>query len=151
MKIALAFFADVLINLSILTVSYPIWREFSYNREPPAYWWHIYAWAAVLSSAILTPLAFAIYTLTRQLSRKATAITQIVVGFLLLSVLSVVAGSSSPYAMSGWYPLDDITAKFFGELQVLTFIPLCATTMGMTSGVLLWAVLRRRTSTSVQT
>ena len=143
MKIALAFFSDVLINFSILTVSYPIWRELSYHREPSAYWWRIYAWAAVLCSVILAALACAIYALTRQLSRKAIVITQIVVGFLFLSMLSFVAGSSSPYAMSGWYPLEDITAKFFGELQILTFIPLCATTMGIASGLLLWAVVRK--------
>lgn len=145
MKIVLAFVGDALINFSILVVSYPIWWEFSNHREPPAYWWRIYAWAAVLSSTILTALACAIYALTRQLSRKATVITQIVLGFLLLSALSVVAGSSSPYSMSGWYPLEDVSAKFFSELRVLTFVPLCATTMGIASGVLLWAVVRKRT------
>ena len=147
MRVALAFFVDALINFGILAVSYPIWWEFSNHRSPLRIG-GAFTLGRLLSSAILTALESAIYALTRRLSWKATVISQIVVGFLVLSLLSVVAGSSSSYAMSGWYPLEDITAIFFGELQVITFIPKCATTMGIASGVLLWAAVRKRTSTS---
>src|SRR5262249_39865355 len=149
MRVLVAFIADLVVNFGILIVSYPIWRELSYQRRPAAYWWHLYVWAAVLSTATLAALALAVYRITAQRSRTVTAIAQMIVGFLVLSVFSVVAGSSSPYAMSGWYPLEDITAEVFGGLQVLRFIPLCATSMAIISGLFLWVAVPRKTEANV--
>ncbi len=58
-------------------------------------------------------------------------LSHMVLALLALSATSIALGGRSPFAVPLPYPLEDISAKFFSELQVLRFIPLCATTMAV--------------------
>jgi len=143
-KYCLVVCADAAVNVCILACSYPIWWEFEYMRYPRKYWWGVYSWAAALSTAVVLVLALTTYVMLRKQSPNVMMFTHMFVSFVALSVVSVLGGTSGSDTLATWYPLADIDAKFFSELQILRFIPLCATSMGVVGGILFRSVLPKQ-------
>ena len=146
LRILLAICADLCINSAILMVTYPIWREFQYQRYPGSYWLRTYLLAGFISTLIVLLIAFIIAGIWKTGSGKRLFIAQIVVTFIVLSVVGISSDFSSPFAHSSWpQMLQLIAAKFFAELQSLRFMTLTASSISITSGVMLWfAVLAPR-------
>jgi hypothetical protein len=138
--------ADAILNFCILACSYPIWWEFEYMRYPNNYWWAIYSWAAVLGTAVVLVLSLATYIVLKKQSPNVMMFAHMFISFVVLSAISVLGGTSGTDTLATWYPLADIDAKFFSELQILRFIPLCATSMGIFAGVLFRLVLPKKRS-----
>jgi len=104
---------------------------------PASYWWGVYLWTALLSTAIVSVLGIVVAATLKKHGRNVLMFSQMFFSFVALSVISVLGGTSGPDALASWYPLADIDAKFFSELQILRFIPLCATSVAIVSGLLL--------------
>ena len=144
-KFVLILLFDLAINFGVLALSYPIWWEFTYQRYPASYWWGVYFWAAMLGTTVVSILAIVVFATLKNQGRNVLMFTEMFFSLVALSAISVLGGTSGPDALASWYPLADIDAKFFSELQILRFIPLCATSMAIVSGLLLrLAVLHRR-------
>jgi hypothetical protein len=145
-RIASVIFADFCVNTAILMVTYPIWREFQYQRYPSSYWLRTYLLAGFISTLIVLVVALLITGIWKKASVKRLLIAQIVITFIVLSILAVSSDFSSPYALSSWpQMLQLIAAKFLAELQSFRFMILTASSMSVASGLALWfAVLAQR-------
>ena len=142
--IPLVILADLFVNTIILCVTYPIWREFAYQRHPFGFWIRVYLWASVYSTAIAFcagAIAFLCYG--RKSLRKASVL-HIVATFGLLAFLAIAADFSEPYPASSWPILiQEIAAKFFSELQSIWFTAITATSISIVAGLLNFAVLKK--------
>jgi hypothetical protein len=144
-RIIFAVFADFCINTAILMVSYPIWRELQYQRYPTEYWVRTYLLAGFISTLVVLVVAFTIAGIWRTAAVKRVFIAQIVITFIVLSLLSIFYDFSSPFALSTWpQMLQLIAAKFFAELQSMKFVAVCASSIAVASGLLLLMTLHHK-------
>jgi hypothetical protein len=145
-RIASVIVADFCVNTALLMVTYPIWREFQYQRYPSNYWLRTYLLAGFISTLIVLVVALTIAGIWRTAAVKRLFIAQIVITFIVLSLLGISCDFSSPYALSSWpQMLQLIAAKFFAELQSFRFMILTASSISVASGLALWfAVLAQR-------
>ena len=126
-------------------MTYPIWREFAYQRHTVAFWIEIYSAAGVFSTLVIAIVTAAALSIDGLKSRKKEVQMQMIGTFLSLSAIAVAADFSEPYPASRWPDLiQEIAAKFFSELQSARFVVLCATSMALAAGMLTLAVLRAR-------
>jgi hypothetical protein len=143
--IAGAVVLDVFVNIGILCVTYPIWREFAYQEHPLDFWVKIYSWTGVLSTLVLAMVTGAVFSMYRHKTRKNTVTMQMIGTFVCLSSIAVAADFSEPYPASRWPDLiQEIAAKFFSELQSPWFILSSATCMTLVAGLLTLAALAVR-------
>jgi len=149
-RIASVVVADFCINTAILMVSYPIWREFQYQRYSNEYWLRVYLWAGFFAMiAVLLVGIIAVWSLRKGSIRRAV-IVQIVTTFILLSALAVYADFSEPDPASSWPNLiQQIAAKFFAELQSIRFVVVCASSMSVAAGLLVALLFRRKPITQL--
>ena len=96
MKLILVLLLDFVINFGILALSYPIWWEFAYQRYPASYWWGVYLWTALLSTAIVSVLGIVVAATLKKHGRNVLMFSQMFFSFVALSVISVLGGTSGP-------------------------------------------------------
>jgi Na+/H+-dicarboxylate symporter len=115
-------FALVLFILcgTVLSVAFPIWREFQYGRYPREHWLKVYCeTACALVLACL--LAGWVGSLAR--TKVALSISQPVVFFLLVTGVAVVLGTRTTDEQQAFPAfVQDIHAKFLAEGQFIEFI-----------------------------
>jgi hypothetical protein len=144
-RVAVALFADLLLNAIVLVVSYPIWWEFRYERYPAKQWVEVYSATVLLVSILIWLITLLTYFVLKRRSTRGIVTVQIITVFLFLSSLAMFVWISSPYPVGYWPDfLQYIAAKFFAEGNFLTFIFVDATSMALLSGLLLALVLRGR-------
>jgi hypothetical protein len=147
--LAVAFvLADLLINSAILCGTYPIWREFAYQRYPIAYWIRVYFCAAAFATGIACCAAVVSLRAGRRKSLRYSLASQVLLTFGLLTLIAIACDFSEPCPACAWPELlQDISAKFFAELQSIRFTVACATSMPISSALLLLFFLKKtRTS-----
>ena len=128
---------DLVINTAILCATYPIWRELKYQNHPPAFWIWIYGWAAVFATVIVVSAGIAAFVIVRSKSLKRKILLQIAITFCLLAGFAIFADFSEPYPAANWPVLiQEISAKFFSELQSIWFTAVSATSMSIIAGFL---------------
>ena len=143
-RIAIAIVVDAGLNIGLLMITYPIWREFKYKRYPAQHWWRTYVWAGILCTIIVLAATAAVALILKRRRRVRMITLQMISVFLLLATLAVFADFSEPVPASTWPDLvQDIAAKFFAELQSTRFVALTASSMALVSGALFAWVLPR--------
>jgi hypothetical protein len=148
-RVAFAVFTDFCINTAILMISYPIWREFQYQRYPSSYWIRAYLLAGFISTLIVLGIASVLTGIWKKIPDKRLLIAQIAITFTVLSILAISCDFSSPYALASWpQMLQLIAAKFFAELQSFRFMMLTASYISIFSGVALWFAILAPRNTS---
>jgi hypothetical protein len=144
-RVALALFADLLLNMIVLVVSYPIWWEFRYQRYPVKHWVEVYSATGILVSILIWIITLLTYLVMKRRSTLAIVKVQIITVFLCLSSLALLVWIASPYPVGYWPDfLRYIAAAFFAEGNFLTFIFVDATSMSLLSGLLFALLLRGR-------
>lgn len=142
--IPLMILADLFANIIILCVTYPIWREFAYQRHPFGFWIRVYLWASIYSTAIVLCLGIIAFFCYGQKSLRKATVLHIVATFAILASIGVAADFSEPYPASSWPILiQEIAAKFFSELQSIWFTAVTATSMSIVAGLLNVAILKK--------
>jgi hypothetical protein len=142
--LSLMIIADLFVNTIILCVTYPIWREFAYQRHPSEFWIRIYLWAGIYSTAIAFCAGIIAFVCYGRKSMRKVVVLHIVITFGVLATLAIAADFSEPYPASSWPTLiQEIAAKFFAELQSIWFTAVTATSISIAAGLLSLAVLKR--------
>lgn len=138
--------ADFCVNAAILMITYPIWREFHYQRHSGGFWLRIYLSASVIATIIASVAAILATFKKRHAPDLRSVVAQMVLTFALLSTLAVYADFSSPDPASSWPDLiQEIAAKFCSELQSIRFTLVTASSIALASGLLLWLTFVRKT------
>jgi hypothetical protein len=103
----------------VLLISYPIWREFQYQRYPSSYWVRVYLETVLL---LLT-----VYWLTgwciRLSGLRQTIALQSILFLVFMSGVSIFLGTRDIYEQQGFpQMIADIHAKFLAEGAFGTFV-----------------------------